>query len=83
VRYMHMKGWRKDKVLSELNAGDDVLIVNSMGETDCRDWKSKDRAPPAMLVEAEVDGIKIKTLLQNAETIKLVGATGSLSCYSA
>jgi len=29
-----------------------------------------------MLVEADVDGTKIKTLLQNAETIKLVGADG-------
>lgn len=31
---------------------------------------------PLMLVEAEVDGTGIKTLLQNAETIKLVGDSG-------
>gem|GEM_PF-2593497 len=31
---------------------------------------------PLMLVEAEVKGVRIKTLLQNAETIKLVGKDG-------
>ncbi len=29
-----------------------------------------------MLIEAEVDGEKISTILQNAETIKLVGKGG-------
>jgi 3-dehydroquinate synthase II len=32
---------------------------------------------PLILVEAEVDGKKIKTILQNAETIRLVTPKGS------
>jgi 3-dehydroquinate synthase II len=32
---------------------------------------------PLILVEAEVEGKKIKTILQNAETIRLVTAKGS------
>ena len=31
-----------------------------------------------MLIEAEYEGVKLKTLLQNAETIRLVGEQGNL-----
>ncbi len=75
--HAYVRVGEKTRYLSELNAGDDVLIVNSMGETrPAVIGRVKIERRPLMLVEAEVDGIKIKTLLQNAETIKLVGADG-------
>ncbi len=67
----------KTRYLSELCAGDDVLIVNSVGETrHAVVGRVKIERRPLMLVEAEIEGTRIKTLLQNAETIKLVGADG-------
>ena len=75
--HAYVRVGEKTRYLSELNAGDEVLIVNSMGETrPAVVGRVKIERRPLMLVEAEVDGIKIKTLLQNAETIKLVGADG-------
>ncbi len=65
------------RYLSELASGDDVLIVDSEGETrPAVIGRVKIERRPLMLVEAEVEGTGIKTLLQNAETIKLVGSDG-------
>jgi 3-dehydroquinate synthase II len=65
------------RYLSELNTGDDVLVINSGGETrPAVVGRVKIERRPLMLVEAEVEGTMIKTLLQNAETIKLVGSDG-------
>lgn len=67
----------KTRYLSELASGDGVLIVNSEGETrPAVVGRVKIERRPLMLVEAEVEGTRIKTLLQNAETIKLVGSDG-------
>jgi 3-dehydroquinate synthase II len=67
----------KTRYLSELNSGDEVLLINSGGETrQAVIGRVKIERRPLMLVEAEVKGVKIKTLLQNAETIKLVGKDG-------
>jgi 3-dehydroquinate synthase II len=75
--HAYIRVGEKTRYLSELSAGDEVLIVNSTGETrPAVIGRVKIERRPLMLVEAEVDGIKIKTLLQNAETIKLVGADG-------
>ncbi len=75
--HAYVRVGEKTRYLSELNAGDDVLIVNSAGEMrPAVVGRVKIERRPLMLVEAEVDGTKIKTLLQNAETIKLVGAGG-------
>jgi 3-dehydroquinate synthase II len=75
--HAYIRVGEKTRYLSELSAGDEVLIVNSIGETrPAVIGRVKIERRPLMLVEAEVDGIKIKTLLQNAETIKLVGADG-------
>ena len=75
--HAYVRVGEKTRYLSELSAGDEVLIVNSMGETrPAVIGRVKIERRPLMLVEAEVDGKKIKTLLQNAETIKLVGADG-------
>jgi len=55
-----------------------VTTVNAKGEQkDAIVGRVKIERRPLTLVEAEVDGNVIKTLLQNAETIKLVGADGA------
>jgi 3-dehydroquinate synthase II len=70
----------KTRYLSELKAGDEVLVVDRQGRSRttsiCRvkiEWR------PMLIVEAESEGKRIKTILQNAETIRLVTADGSIS----
>ncbi|MEE1157164.1 MAG: 3-dehydroquinate synthase II [Methanobrevibacter sp.] len=63
----------KTRYLSELMAGDEVLIVNTEGETrTAYVGRSKIERRPLILIEAEYEGKKIRTLLQNAETIRIV-----------
>ncbi len=67
----------KTKYLSELEAGDEVMIVNSRGASKkAIVGRVKIERRPLMLIEAEINGTKIKTILQNAETIKLVTKDG-------
>lgn len=67
----------KTRYLSELEAGDEVLIVNTKGETKKSIvGRSKIEKRPLLLIEAEYDDVKIKTLVQNAETIRLVDDNG-------
>jgi 3-dehydroquinate synthase II len=66
------------RYLSELKAGDEVLIVDRRGKVrPASVGRVKIELRPLILVEAEVEGKKIKTILQNAETIRLVAAKGS------
>ncbi|MCE8422756.1 MAG: 3-dehydroquinate synthase II [Candidatus Methanoperedens sp.] len=75
--HAYIRVGEKTRYLSELSSGDDVLILNSSGETrPAVIGRVKIERRPLMLVEAEVEGTRIKTLLQNAETIKLVGVDG-------
>lgn len=68
----------KTRYLSELGAGDEVLAVNSSGETRrVVVGRVKIERRPLILIEAEHDGRVYKTLLQNAETINLVAKDGS------
>jgi 3-dehydroquinate synthase II len=68
----------KTKYLSELEAGDEVLVVNAGGEAHkAVVGRVKIERRPLMLVEADAGGEKIKTFLQNAETIKLVSKDGT------
>jgi len=68
----------KTKYLSELKAGDEVLIVNHQGETRPGVvGRVKVERRPLLLVEAEVEGETISTILQNAETIRLTTPKGS------
>jgi len=61
------------RYLSELKAGDEVLIIDRKGKVrPASVGRIKIELRPLILVEAEVDGKKIKTILQNAETIRLV-----------
>lgn len=67
----------KTRYLSELQAGDEVLIVNFQGETRTGVvGRVKIERRPMLLIEAEWEGQKIKTLVQNAETINLVEKNG-------
>jgi len=70
----------KTRYLSELKAGDEVLIVDREGRSRsaciCRvkiEWR------PMLLIEAECQGRVIKTILQNAETIRVMTEDGSKS----
>lgn len=66
------------RYLSELKAGDEVLIVNRDGKIRKTNvGRTKTEFRPLMLIEAEVEGKRIKTVLQNAETIRLVTPGGS------
>ncbi|KXA91178.1 3-dehydroquinate synthase [candidate division MSBL1 archaeon SCGC-AAA259A05] len=67
----------KTKYLSELQSGDKVLIVNSEGETSAATvGRVKIERRPMILIETEREDRKIRTLLQNAETINLVDKNG-------
>ena len=69
---------QKTRYLSELKAGDEVLIVSREGKVrPANVGRVKIELRPLILVEAEAEGKKIKTILQNAETIRLVTPKGS------
>jgi 3-dehydroquinate synthase II len=73
-----LESQQKTRYLSELKAGDEVLIVNKNGKTRIGTvGRVKIELRPLILIEAEVQGKKIKTILQNAETIRLVTPKGS------
>jgi 3-dehydroquinate synthase II len=66
------------RYLSELKAGDEVLIADREGNVrQTNVGRVKIEFRPLILVEAEFEGKKIKTILQNAETIRLVTVNGS------
>ncbi len=66
--------------LSELESGDEVLIVDEDGDTrEAIVGRSKIERRPMMLLEAEVEGERYRALLQNAETIKLVTPEGPVA----
>jgi 3-dehydroquinate synthase II len=67
------------RYLSELKAGDEVLIINREGKVrKANVGRIKIEFRPLMLIEAEVEGKKIKTILQNAETIRVVTLQSSI-----
>ncbi|KPV63554.1 MAG: 3-dehydroquinate synthase [Candidatus Bathyarchaeota archaeon BA2] len=70
----------RTRYLSELKAGDEVLIVDREGKVRSTNVaRVKIEWRPMMLVEAEYGGKRIKTIVQNAETIRLVTEEGSKS----
>ena len=61
------------RYLSELKAGDEVLIANREGKVRVTNvGRSKIEFRPLILIEAQADEKRIKTILQNAETVRLV-----------
>jgi 3-dehydroquinate synthase II len=67
----------KTRYLSELGSGDAALIIDKDGDArKATIGRVKIERRPLLYVEAEAEGKKISAILQNAETIKLVGADG-------
>ncbi|MFB0501750.1 MAG: 3-dehydroquinate synthase II [Candidatus Bathyarchaeia archaeon] len=70
----------RTRYLSELKAGDEVLIVDREGKVRSTNVaRVKIEWRPMVLLEAEHGGKRIKTIVQNAETIRLVTEEGSKS----
>ena len=71
----------KTRYLSELHAGDEVLVSDPEGRTrSVVLGRVKIERRPLLLVVAETaEGRRVHTLLQNAETIRLVGPQGTRS----
>ncbi|MFH1077448.1 MAG: 3-dehydroquinate synthase II [Pseudomonadota bacterium] len=67
----------KTRYLSDLKSGDETLVVDFHGKTSIAiAGRIKIEKRPLMLVEAEVNGKGISTILQNAETIRLTTPEG-------
>jgi len=65
------------KYLSELRSGDEVGIVDLDGNVrEAVVGRSKIEQRPMFRVAAEIDGDRVETLLQNAETIKVATRDG-------
>ena len=65
------------KYLSELKSGDKVQVVDTDGNTrEAIVGRVKIEKRPMFRVELEIDGDRIETLLQNAETIKIATGEG-------
>ncbi len=61
------------RYLQEFKAGDEVILVTREGKTrKANVGRIKIEIRPLILVEAQVEGKTIKTILQNAETIRVV-----------
>lgn len=70
----------KTRYLSELKAGDDILIVNRSGHArPGHVGRVKIERRPMILVETEVNGRSSSIILQNAETVRLVSSAASKS----
>jgi len=69
----------KTKYLSEIEAGDEILIVNSQGITKSAVvGRAKIERRPLRLIKATHNGRTASILVQNAETIRLVGRNNKL-----
>jgi len=67
----------KTSYLSDLSAGDRVMVAGKDGETrEVTVGRVKIEQRPLLLVEAEAEGNSYSLVLQNAETIRLVGEDG-------
>ncbi len=74
--YIRVPGDRT-QYLSELKSGDEVLVVNHREEVqEAIVGRIKRERRPLLLIEAVCDGKPVSTILQNAETIRLVSPEG-------
>jgi 3-dehydroquinate synthase II len=68
----------KTRYLSELSAGEIVLLIDRNGRTRSVDVaRVKIERRPMILVEANIGKRKLTTIVQNAETVRLVTRDGS------
>jgi 3-dehydroquinate synthase II len=76
--HSYIKIGEKTRYLSELQTGDTVTIVDSKGkQREGIVGRVKIESRPLMLIEAKARDRTITAILQNAETIKLVGKDGN------
>ncbi|AYK15172.1 MAG: 3-dehydroquinate synthase II [Methanosarcina flavescens] len=76
--HSYIKIGDKTRYLSELRTGDTVTIVDSKGkQRDGIVGRVKIESRPLMLIEAKAGDRTLSAILQNAETIKLVGKDGN------
>ncbi len=74
--YIRVSGG-KTRYLSELSAGDPVLIVDAQGKTtQSIVGRIKIEKRPLLLISAKLEGKRITSILQNAETIRLTTSNG-------
>jgi len=74
--YTRVPGGRT-RYLSELKAGDEVLVVDHRGKTTAAVvGRLKIEKRPLMLVTARMEGLEATTIVQNAETIRLTSPDG-------
>lgn len=67
----------KTRYLSELSSGDSILIVDSRGNTvNGAIGRLKIEKRPLMMITARIHEKEINTMVQNAETIRLVSPKG-------
>lgn len=75
--YIRVPG-NKTRYLSELTAGDEVLVVDHQGQTQAATvGRVKIEKRPLLLVTAAYEGKEFATILQNAETIRLTRPDGA------
>jgi len=68
----------RTRYLSELSAGDPVLVVDYQGKTTAAAvGRIKMERRPLMLIKATVGDREISAIVQNAETIRLTGPDGA------
>jgi len=68
----------KTRYLSELRAGDEVMVVDFQGRVQpAVVGRVKIEKRPLILIEAEADGEAFSIILQNAETIRLTAPDGN------
>ncbi len=76
--HSYIKIGDKTRYLSELQTGDTVTIVDSKGkQREGIVGRVKIESRPLMLIEAKAGDRTLSAILQNAETIKLVGKDGN------
>jgi 3-dehydroquinate synthase II len=74
--YVRMPGGRTS-YLSEIKAGDEILLTSHDGSTETAVvGRIKMEKRPLLFIQAEAEGNKISTIVQNAETIRLVRPGG-------
>lgn len=67
----------KTKYLSELSAGDQLLVVSPSGSRQCVLGRAKIERRPLILIRAMTKRGEGSVLVQQAETIRLVGPSGN------
>jgi len=70
----------RTRYLSELKSGDEVVLVNRSGRMrHGHVGRVKIERRPMILIEAEFDGQQLSTIVQNAETVRLMTPDSSKS----